>query len=148
MRSFPDRRAFRLCKRIGAARTAKIPALGRGDLVRWAQSPAAKTSGLFVLSSVSVTATKPSSSSRPVVLIHSCGCPPAAPTVNCEGISVSVRVMRSGKTSVTALFTLRWTPAAKSARSSPLRTAGFTPVRFGRVSTSETFGVCPMLLNR
>mmetsp|Transcript_19009 Transcript_19009/g.60793 ORF Transcript_19009/g.60793 Transcript_19009/m.60793 type:complete len:265 (-) Transcript_19009:43-837(-) len=57
----------------GPWRTAKTPALGRGCGITLAQSPQANTSGVFSLSSVALTRTKPPGSvARPDSAIQSC----------------------------------------------------------------------------
>ena len=98
---WPRARRRRLAASGGPCRTAKTPALGRGYSSTAATSPAAKTPGQSVDSSVGCTAMKPAASrARPVSCSHGCARPcvhqiassysTASPSAQCSAVGVVV----------------------------------------------------------
>jgi len=122
---------------MGAARTAKTPALGRGS-GRLAQSPAAKIRGSEVRRVASVRR-KPFWLSRPVVASQGCGRAPVAVRVKSEGrVSPEPRVTAVGLMVVTSVARRRVMFALPRWRRRVLRAVA---VSVGRKSAARSIRV-------
>ncbi len=144
----PASAVLRLRNSTGAERTAYTPALLRGDLDMWQQSPAAYTEACPDTLRHSSTFMKPHSSSSPVSASHAGGVAPAAPMIRpASTISPSSRTSRPASTLAAVLAHLNSTPSSADFLSNFLLLAGASSTSgLGPLSTTVIRGDVPRLL--